>query len=104
PAAAPAPEPVEPAAAAHRGRSFAVPVAVAYGVLALLQGAAYAAGLGQITRQAFDPRAIEVANAFDADALPPAIGNWRRDPKAGFTPRDKPEMYYAKHSRSWVYN
>jgi exosortase/archaeosortase family protein len=101
----PATPAAEPAAVSptRRGWSFAVPVAAAYALLVLLQAAGYAAGIGQLTRNPFDAKVVEVSNGFAADTLPAAIGTWQRDPKSGFTTRDEPEMYYADHSRSWTY-
>jgi exosortase len=88
----------------RRAWAFALPVAVAYAALVLLQAVGYAAGIGEYARPIFDARVVEVCNAFDADALPAAIGNWQRDPKNGFAKRDAAEMYYADHSRTWIYS
>jgi exosortase len=101
------PAPPPPAEAtpvrARRSWSFAMPVAVAYAALVLLQAVGYAAGIGDAARPVFDARVVEVCDGFDADTLAATIGNWQRDPKSGFTKRDTPEMYYADHSRTWVY-
>lgn len=96
--------PVEASAVrARRSWSFALPVAVAYSALVLLQAVGYAAGVGDYVRPVFDARVVEVCNGFDADTLPVDLANWKRDPKTGFTKRDTPEMYYADHSRTWIY-
>jgi exosortase/archaeosortase family protein len=87
----------------RRGWSFALPVAVAYSALVLMQAVGYAAGAGDYARPIFDARVVEVCNGFDADTLPATFGNWQRDPRSGFTKRDTPEMYYADHSRTWTY-
>lgn len=105
PQATPAPAPVVDATPvrARRGWSFAMPIAVAYSLLVLLQAVGYAANVGEYARPVFDARVVEVCNKFDADTLPATLENWQRDPKFGFNKRDTPEMYYADHSRTWIY-
>lgn len=96
------PEPAEPAPG-RGGWGLALPVTVAYGLLVLLQGAGYAAGLGEQSRYSFNAQIVALCNGFDSASLPATIGAWTRDPKTSFTKRDEPEMYYAEHSRSWQF-